>query len=33
MAPLQGSRLGEAETEGLLHGFAHIAQTVFSMSL
>ena len=22
-----------AETEGFLHGFAHIAQTVFSMSL
>ena len=33
MAPLQGSRLGEAETEGLLHGFDHIAQTVFSISL
>lgn len=28
MAPLQGSRLGEAETEGLQNGFAHFLSTV-----
>ena len=33
MAPLQGSRLGEAETEGLLHGFAHFLSTVLFLNV
>ena len=33
MAPLQGSRLGEAETEGLLHGFTHFLSTVLFLDV
>jgi hypothetical protein len=33
MAPLQGSRLGEAETEGLQNGFAHFLSTVLFLNV
>ena len=33
MAPLQGSRLGEAETEGLQNGFAHFLSTVLFLDV
>ncbi len=33
MAPLQGSRLGKTETEGLLHRFARFVLTFLSLNV